>query len=166
MRMSASTHLNTEKVHIPHSTVWTINSKSAFAGDGFFNESRQFLTSKIIKGVDPMKKIEACIRPEKLEDIKEALGTLQINGLSISEIVGCGNQKGWKEYIRGSEVDLIFLPKIRIEIVVLDEQVETVIEQICEKAFTGEVGDGKIFVSEIQDAVRIRTKERGISAIK
>lgn len=118
------------------------------------------------KNGDNMKKIEAFIRPEKLEDIKEVLGTLKINGLSISEIMGCGNQKGWKEFIRGSEVDYNFLPKIKIEIVVLDEQVEAVIDKICEKAYTGEAGDGKIFISEIQDAVRIRTKDRGISAIQ
>jgi len=113
-----------------------------------------------------MKKIEAIIRPEKLEYMKDALGSLQINGLSITEIMGCGNQKGWVEYIRGSKVDYKFLPEIKIEIVVADEQVEEVIEKICEEAHTGEVGDGKIFISEILDAVRIRTGERGISAIK
>ena len=113
-----------------------------------------------------MKKIDAFIRPEKLEDIKEILGSLNINGLSISEIMGCGNQKGWKEYVRGTEVDYNFLPKYKIEIVVQDEQVESVVSKICDKAYTGEVGDGKIFISEIQDAIRIRTKERGIAALK
>lgn len=113
-----------------------------------------------------MKKIEAFIRPEKLEDIKEILQSLNINGLSISEIMGCGKQKGWKEFVRGSEVDIHFLPKIKIEMVILDEQMEEVIESICDKAFTGEVGDGKIFISEIQDAVRIRTRERNTSALK
>ena len=80
--------------------------------------------------------------------------------------MGCGSQKGWKEYVRGSEVDYNFLPKIKIEIVIRDEQVEEVIEKICEKAYTGEVGDGKIFISDVADAVRIRTKERGEAAIK
>lgn len=112
-----------------------------------------------------MKKIEAFIRPEKLEDIKEILDSQHIHGLSISEVMGCGNQKGWKEFVRGSEVDYKFLPKLKIEIVIQDEQVEPFIEKICEKAQTGEVGDGKIFISDIQDAIRIRTRERGIKAL-
>lgn len=112
-----------------------------------------------------MKKIEAFIRPEKLEDIKEILCALKINGISISEIMGCGNQKGWKEFVRGSEVELNFLPKIKIELVVQDDQVETVIKKICDNAHTGEAGDGKIFISDIQDAIRIRTRERGPSAL-
>lgn len=113
-----------------------------------------------------MKKIEAYIRPEKLEDLKEILGALDVSGLSISEIMGCGSQKGWKEYVRGSEVDYKFLPKIKVEIVVIDEKVDEIIDSICEQCFTGEVGDGKIFISEIQDAIRIRTKERGVSALR
>ena len=113
-----------------------------------------------------MKKIEAYIRPEKLEDIKDLLKTFDLNGLSISQIVGCGSQKGWKEYVRGVEVDYNFLPKLKLEIVVPDEQVEALIAQICEKARTGEVGDGKIFVSDIENAVRIRTGECGLDALK
>ena len=113
-----------------------------------------------------MKKIEAFIRPEKLEEIKDMLKTLNLNGLSISQIMGCGNQKGWKEYVRGAEVDVNFLPKIKIELVVQDSQLEDVIKKISEKAKTGDVGDGKIFVSDISDAVRIRTGERGVNALK
>lgn len=113
-----------------------------------------------------MKKIEAFIRPEKLADIKEILNQLNINGLSISQIMGAGNQKGWKEYVRGAEVEYNFLPKLKLEIVVLDEQVDELVEKICEKAYTGEVGDGKIFISEVLDAIRIRTRERGIAAVK
>ncbi len=113
-----------------------------------------------------MKKIEAFIRPEKLDEIKEILDQLHLNGLSIMQVMGCGNQKGWKEFIRGTEVDYNFLPKIKIEMVVLDEQVEPVIESMIERAATGEFGDGKIFVSEISDAIRIRTRERGIDAVK
>ncbi len=113
-----------------------------------------------------MKKIEAIIRPEKLEDIKEAFTSLHLNGLSITEIMGCGNQKGWKEFVRGAEVDYNFLSKIKIETVVEDEQAEAVIAKICETARTGDVGDGKIFISDIQDAVRIRTGERGVTALK
>jgi len=113
-----------------------------------------------------MKKIEAYIRPESLDDIKDILDDLCLNGLSIMQIMGCGNQKGWKEYVRGAEIDYNFLPKIKIEMVVLDEQVEAVVAGIIDKAHTGEYGDGKIFISDISDAIRIRTKERGTDAIK
>lgn len=113
-----------------------------------------------------MKKIEAFIRPEKLDAVKEIVDSLNLNGVSITQIMGCGNQKGWKEIIRGTEVDYNFLPKLKLEFIVQDDQVEMTIDSIVEKAHTGEVGDGKIFVSEIVDAVRIRTKERGVSAIK
>lgn len=113
-----------------------------------------------------MKKIEAFIRPEKLEDIKEVLDQLHLNGLSITQVMGCGNQKGWTEFVRGQEVDYNFLTKIKIETVVTDEQVDKVVDAIIEKAHTGEYGDGKIFISEVQDAIRIRTKEKGNDAIK
>ncbi|RKD34034.1 MULTISPECIES: P-II family nitrogen regulator [Lacrimispora] len=113
-----------------------------------------------------MKKIEAFIRPEKLEDIKDIMEEQKLNGLSISQVMGCGNQKGWTEYVRGAEVDYNFLTKIKLEMVVADDQVETVISRITQKAYTGEYGDGKIFISDIQDAVRIRTGERGEDAIK
>jgi nitrogen regulatory protein P-II 1 len=113
-----------------------------------------------------MKKIEAYIRPEKLEDIKGLLDQLNLNGLSISQVMGFGRQKGWKEFIRGTEVDYNFLPKIKLEIVVADEEVENIVSKITEVACTGNVGDGKIFISDVNDAIRIRTKERGIDAIK
>ena len=113
-----------------------------------------------------MKKIEAYIRPEKLEDIKEILDTLNLNGLSIAQVMGCGNQKGWTEFVRGTEVDYNFLPKIKLEMVVLDEQVEAVVDSVLEKAYTGECGDGKIFIYDISNAIRIRTGERGPNAIK
>jgi Nitrogen regulatory protein PII len=113
-----------------------------------------------------MKKIEAFIRPEKMEEVKEILDSLHLNGLSISQVMGCGNQKGWKEFVRGSEIDYNFLPKIKIETVVPDDKVDAVLDAIVEKVHTGEYGDGKIFVSEVTDAIRIRTKERGLDAIK
>jgi nitrogen regulatory protein P-II 1 len=112
-----------------------------------------------------MKKIEVYIRPEKLEDIKAALNEFHINGLSITEIMGCGNQKGWKKYDRTMQTDYNFLPKIKLEIVARDEQVEDIIDQVCTKAMTGECGDGKIFVLDVAQAVRIRTRERGVDAI-
>jgi nitrogen regulatory protein P-II 1 len=113
-----------------------------------------------------MKKLDAYIRPEKLEELKSHLASMKLNGLSVSQVMGCGKQKGWKEYVRGTEVDYNFLPKIKLEIVVEDEKVEDVINRICEIASTGEVGDGKIFISEVLDAVRIRTRERGLDAVK
>ncbi len=113
-----------------------------------------------------MKKIEAYIRPDKLQNIKDMLQALNLNGLSITQVMGCGNQKGWKEFVRGSEVDYNFLPKLKLDLIVSDEQVEDVVQHIIDKAYTGEVGDGKIFISHIEDAIRIRTKERGDKAIK
>lgn len=113
-----------------------------------------------------MKKIEAYIRPEKLEDMKEIMDELNLNGLSILQVMGCGNQKGWTEFVRGMEVDYNFLTKIKIETVVPDSQAEAVVNAITKRACTGEFGDGKIFISDVQDAVRIRTGERGNDAIK
>ena len=88
-----------------------------------------------------MKKIEAFIRPEKLEDIKEILGRFNLNGLSIMQVMGCGSQKGWKKFVRGNEVDYNFLQKIKLEMVVLDEQVEDVVQGIIEISATGDFGD-------------------------
>lgn len=112
-----------------------------------------------------MKKIEAIIRPGKLEEIKEALNSYNINGLTISQVMGCGLQKGRKEYVRGNEVTMNLLPKIKIEAVVRDDQLEGVIAIIVREAKTGEVGDGKIFIYNVEDTIRIRTGERGESAI-
>jgi nitrogen regulatory protein P-II 1 len=112
-----------------------------------------------------MKKIEAIIRPGKLEEIKESLNKYNIHGLTISQVMGCGLQKGRKEFYRGTEVTLNLLPKIKIEIVAKDSNVDEIIKLISEEAKTGEVGDGKIFVYNIEDVVRIRTGERGEIAI-
>lgn len=112
-----------------------------------------------------MKKIEAIIRPGKLEEIKEALNKSNIHGLTISQVMGCGLQKGRKEFYRGTEVTLNLLPKIKIEIVAKDHQVEDIIKLISQEAKTGEVGDGKIFVYNVEDVLRIRTGERGESAV-
>lgn len=112
-----------------------------------------------------MKKIEAIIRPGKLEEIKEALNKYNIHGLTISQVMGCGLQKGRKEFYRGTEVNMNLLPKIKIEIVAKDESVEEIISIICKEAKTGEVGDGKIFVYNIENVVRIRTGEKGETAI-
>lgn len=113
-----------------------------------------------------MKKIEAIIRPEQIEDIKESLMPLDLSGISVSQIMGIGCQRGWKEIVRGAEADYNFLPKIKLELVVPDEQTEEVIRRITEAAQTGNIGDGKIFVYDVLDAIRIRTGERGDDAVR
>jgi nitrogen regulatory protein P-II 1 len=112
-----------------------------------------------------MKKIEAIIKPFKLEEVKDALGELSIEGMTVSEVKGFGRQKGHTEIYRGSEYTVDFLPKIKIELVVADNQVEAAIGAIVKSARTGKIGDGKVFVSGVEQAVRIRTDEKGESAI-
>jgi nitrogen regulatory protein PII len=112
-----------------------------------------------------MIKIEAIIRPFKLDEVKEALMEEGIRGLTITEVRGYGRQKGHTETYRGSEYRIEFIPKIKIEIVVEKEKVEKVIDAIIRTAKTGQVGDGKIFISEIQDVIRIRTEESGKEAL-
>jgi len=112
-----------------------------------------------------MKKVEAIIRPVQLDDVKEALLEEGIKGLTISEVRGYGRQKGHKETYRGSEYRIEFVPKIKIEIVVPDKNLEKVIEAIIRTAKTGQVGDGKIFISDISDVIRIRTEESGEEAL-
>lgn len=112
-----------------------------------------------------MKKIEAIIRPFKLDDVKEALIEEGIKGLTISEVRGYGRQKGHKETYRGSEYHIEFIPKIKIEIVIDDSQVEKAVDAILKSGKTGQVGDGKIFIYNVEDAVRIRTEESGTGAL-
>jgi nitrogen regulatory protein P-II 1 len=112
-----------------------------------------------------MKKIEAIIRPFKLDDVKEALMEEGIRGLTITEVRGYGRQKGHTETYRGSEYRIEFVPKIKIEVVVEDEKSEKVIDAILRSAKTGQVGDGKIFVYDIHDVIRIRTEESGKGAL-
>ena len=112
-----------------------------------------------------MKKISAIVRPEKLEPLKEALFEAKVSGMTISQVQGCDNQHGWKEYYRGSEVMLNMLPKVKFEIVVDDGQVDALVDLISETARTGEVGDGKIFIFPVDQVVRIRTGEKGDSAV-
>jgi len=106
-----------------------------------------------------MKKLEAVIKPFKLEDVKDALATLELTGMTVSEVKGYGRQQGHSELYRGAEYVVDFLPKIKIELVVKDDIVDEVIKVICENAKTGKIGDGKIFVSDIEKSVRIRTGE-------
>lgn len=112
-----------------------------------------------------MKKVEAIIRPSKLDDIKEALGRFGIHGMTVTEVVGCGLQKGKKEIYRGTEYTINLLPKIKIEIVIRDKWLDEVMELITKTARTGEIGDGKIFIYDISNAVKIRTGESGDDAI-
>jgi nitrogen regulatory protein P-II 1 len=112
-----------------------------------------------------MKKIEAIIRPSRLEDVKDALNKIDISGLTISQVMGCGRQKGRKEVYRGTEVEINILPKVKVEVMVPDSIAEKVIETIIGAARLGEIGDGKIFVIDLADAIRIRTGERGESAL-
>lgn len=112
-----------------------------------------------------MKKIEAIIKPFKLDDVKEALNEIGIQGMTISEVKGYGRQKGHKEIYRGAEYVVDFIPKIRIEIVVDDPQKDAVVDAIRGAANTGKIGDGKIFVLPIEEAVRVRTGETGVDAV-
>jgi nitrogen regulatory protein PII len=112
-----------------------------------------------------MKKIEAIIKPFKLEEVKDALGELGIEGMTVSEVKGFGRQKGHTEIYRGSEYTVDFLPKIKVEIVVADSRVEAAIGAIVKAAKTGKIGDGKVFVSKVEEAVRIRTEEKGEQAV-
>ena len=112
-----------------------------------------------------MKKIEAIIKPFKLDDVKEALQEIGLAGITVTEARGFGRQKGHTELYRGAEYVVDFLPKVKIEVVVADDLVEKTIEAIVGAAQTGRIGDGKIFVIPVEDAVRIRTGERGPNAI-
>ncbi|MDQ1238376.1 MAG: nitrogen regulatory protein 1 [Thermodesulfobacteriota bacterium] len=112
-----------------------------------------------------MKKIEAVIKPFKLEDVKEALTSVGITGMTITEVKGFGRQKGHKEIYRGAEYLVDFLPKIKVETVVASDLVDRVIEKIVSAARTGSIGDGKIFVTPVETVVRIRTGERDIDAL-
>jgi len=112
-----------------------------------------------------MKKIEAIIKPFKLEDVKEALAGVGIEGMTVSEVKGFGRQKGHTEIYRGSEYTVDFLPKLKLEIVLADNAVEATIQAIVKAAKTGKIGDGKIFVLPVEQAVRIRTDERGDQAV-
>ena len=112
-----------------------------------------------------MKKIEAIIRPSRLEEVKEALKMLDLGGITVSQVMGCGRQKGYTEIYRGTQIDINILPKIKVEIVVPDEFEEAVIETVIKAARQDEIGDGKIFVTDIREVIRIRTGERGMVAL-
>ncbi len=112
-----------------------------------------------------MKKIEAIIKPFKLDEVREALSALGVSGLTVTEVKGFGRQKGHTELYRGAEYVVDFLPKVKIELVVADSMVDTAIESIVKAARTGKIGDGKIFVSDVAQVIRIRTGETGETAV-
>tara|TARA_Y100000588_G_scaffold28817_2_gene28174 strand:- start:378 stop:716 length:339 start_codon:yes stop_codon:yes gene_type:complete len=112
-----------------------------------------------------MKLIEAIIKPQMLDGVRDALSKAGIQGLTVTEVKGFGRQKGHQEVYRGAEYSVDFVPKVKIEVVADDPQIDAVIAAITESARTGEIGDGKIFVSEIENAIRIRTGEAGVSAL-
>jgi nitrogen regulatory protein P-II 1 len=108
-----------------------------------------------------MKKIEAIIRSERLQDVQDALDELGVSGLTVSEVMGCGRQKGYTEQYRGSRANISLLPKLKVESVVPDEVVDKAVDAIVGGAYTGETGDGRVFVYDVEQAIRIRTGERG-----
>jgi nitrogen regulatory protein PII len=112
-----------------------------------------------------MKKIEAIIKPFKLEEVKDALGEIGIEGMTVSEVRGFGRQKGHTEIFRGSEYTVDFLPKLKLDLVVANQLAQRAVEAIVKAAKTGKIGDGKVFISTIEEAVRIRTEEKGDLAV-
>ena len=112
-----------------------------------------------------MKLIEAIIRPEKLEPLKDAFFQAKVNGMNVRQVLGCGNQHGWVAHNRGSEVMMNMIPKIEIKIVVSDDKVEDTVKLIMKTVRTGEIGDGKIFIKAVEECIRIRTGERGDAAL-
>ncbi len=112
-----------------------------------------------------MKKIEAIIKPFKLEEVKDALGEIGIEGMTVTEVKGFGRQKGHTEIYRGSEYTVDFLPKIKLELVLTDQKLDEAVAAIVKTAKTGKIGDGKVFVFDVQEAVRIRTEEKGSAAV-
>jgi nitrogen regulatory protein PII len=112
-----------------------------------------------------MKKIEAIVKPFKLNEVKDALHEIGVQGLTVSEVKGFGRQKGHTEIYRGSEYTVDFLPKVKIELVLPDSQIQAAVDAIVKSARTGKIGDGKVFVLNVEDAIRIRTEERGEKAV-
>ena len=113
-----------------------------------------------------MKKVEAIIRPERLQSVQDALDALGVSGLTVTEVVGCGRQKGYTEQYRGSQANISLLHKIKVEAVVPDDVVDAAVQSVVTGAYTGEVGDGRVFVIPIEESIRIRTGERGEETVR
>ena len=141
---------------------WPAERMIAFMGPRFRRQLRQ-RCGTLMQGA--MKKVEAMIKPFKLDDVKDALHDAGVSGITVSEVKGFGRQKGHTELYRGAEYVVDFLPKVKVEVVVEDDQVDRVVEAIEAAARTGRIGDGKIFVIPVEQAIRIRTGDRGADAI-
>jgi nitrogen regulatory protein P-II 1 len=113
-----------------------------------------------------MKKVEAIIRAERLQPVQDALDELGVSGLTVAEVMGCGRQKGYTESYRGSRANISLLPKVKVESIVPNEVVDRVVDAIVAAAYTGETGDGRVFISDIEQAIRIRTGERGAETVR
>ena len=113
-----------------------------------------------------MKKVEAIIRPERLQQVQDALDELGVSGLTVGEVMGCGRQKGYTEQYRGSRANISLLPKLKVESVVSGDLLERVVDAIVAAAYTGEAGDGRVFVYDVDQAIRIRTGERGEQTVR
>ena len=144
-------------------------STAPFPGDpvSFYNAARASRPPRKTRPApeDPVKKIEAIVRHFKLEDVKNALTDQGIHGMTVSEVRGFGRQKGHTEIYRGTEYAIDFVPKVKIEVVCTNDNVQTVIDTVLQTAQTGQIGDGKIFVTDLADSIRIRTGERGEEAL-
>ena len=114
----------------------------------------------------PMQKIEAIIRPERLQDVQDALDELGVSGLNVTEVMGCGRQKGYTEQYRGSQANISLLPKLKVESVVPSNITDKAVDAIVAAAYTGETGDGRLFVFDVVESVRIRTGERGPESVR
>jgi nitrogen regulatory protein PII len=149
---------------LPGSTA-LFTAKELLKFNNHHHRRRNIKTFKRKKEVFAMKKIEAIIKPFKLDDVKEALNKIGIQGMTVCEVKGYGRQKGHKEIYRGAEYAVDFIPKIKIEIVIEADRADQVVETIREAANTGKIGDGKIFVIPVEQALRVRTGETGADAI-
>jgi nitrogen regulatory protein P-II 1 len=129
------------------------------------SQKKTIYNRNVKKGTNKMKKIEAIIKPFKLDEVKDKLNEIGIKGITVTEVKGFGRQKGHTELYRGAEYVVDFLPKVKMEIVVSDSKLEEVIETLMKAAQTGRIGDGKLFVTDLVDVIRIRTGERGEDAI-
>jgi nitrogen regulatory protein PII len=126
---------------------------------------REDKVKKLTSNQFDMKKIEAIIKPFKLEEVKDALSEVGVEGMTVTEVKGFGRQKGHTEIYRGSEYTVDFLPKVKLEVILPDDRVDTAVAAIVKAAKTGKIGDGKVFVSPVEEAIRIRTDERGDKAV-
>jgi nitrogen regulatory protein P-II 1 len=142
------------------------SQKYRFFGEKFLGTLFDFIqVIKKLKGGVRMRKVEAIIKPFKLDEVKEALVKVGVGGITVTDVKGFGEQRGQVEVYRGKEYKADFLPKVKIEVVVKDDQVETVVNAILESAYTGKIGDGKIFILPVEDVIRVRTRERGETAV-